>query len=425
MGGSDAMTRPAVVIDNGTGYTKMGFAKNVEPSHVVPTCVASTSGKTTTGATASAAGSRMGAMDDLDFLIGDDALRASGSRDVTWPIRHGTVENWEAMEKFWEASLCRHMRCDPEDHYFLLTEPPLNPPENREYTAEIMFESFNVPGLYIGVQAVLALAASIASKKQSQYASALTGTVIDIGDGVTHVIPVSDGYVLGGSIKSVPLAGRDLTTFVQYLMRERGERVPPESAMDVARRVKEDYCYVCKDIAKEFLQHERMPGEYIVQMHGVRGKTGETWTADVGYERFLAPEVFFQPEIYSSDYITPLPELVHQAIASSPIDTRRNLYGNIVLSGGSTMFKGFGKRIKRDVKRLVDNRIAAVNKGGTIASKDVEVEVVTHHMQRYAVWFGGSVLASTPGFYSSCHTKADYEEYGASIVRANPVFRGI
>ena len=89
------------------------------------------------------------------------------------------------------------------------------------------------------------------------------------------------------------------------------------------------------------------------------------------------------------------------------------------------MFKGFGKRIKRDVKRLVDNRIAAVNKGGTLASKDVEVEVVTHHMQRYAVWFGGSVLASTPGFYSSCHTKADYEEHGASIVRANPVFRGI
>ena len=329
------------------------------------------------------------------------------------------------MEKFWQASMCQYLKCDPEEHYFLLTEPPLNPPENREYTAEVMFESFNVPGLYIGVQAVLALAASIASKKQNQYASALTGTVIDIGDGVTHVIPVSDGYVLGSSIKSVPLAGRDLTTFVQYLMRERGERVPPEQAMDVARRVKEDYGYVCKDVAKEFVLHERMPNEYIVQMHGVRGKTGDSWTADIGYERFLAPEVFFQPEIYSSDYITPLPELVHQAIASAPIDTRRNLYGNIVLSGGSTMFKGFGKRIKRDVKRLVDGRNAATAKGSTLAGTEVDVEVVTHHMQRAAVWFGGSVLASTPGFYASCHTKADYEEYGASIVRANPVFRGI
>ena len=311
---SDAHTRPAVVIDNGTGYTKMGFAKNVNPTHVIPTCVAE-------NAPASAS-KRRGAMDDLDFAIGDEAMALSGSRDVRWPIRHGQVENWEHMEKFWEASICRYLRCDPEDHYFLLTEPPLNPPENREYTAEIMFESFNAPGMYIGVQAVLALAASIASKKQSQYASALTGTVIDIGDGVTHVIPVSDGYVLGSSIKSVPLAGRDLTTFVQYLMRERGERVPPEDAMEVARKVKEDYCYVCKDVVKEFLQHERMPGEHVVQIHGVRGKTGDTWTADVGYERFLAPEVFFEPEIYSSDYITPLPELVHQAIASSPIDTQ-------------------------------------------------------------------------------------------------------
>ena len=220
----------------------MGFAKNVNPTHVIPTCVAE-------NAPASAS-KRRGAMDDLDFAIGDEAMALSGSRDVRWPIRHGQVENWEHMEKFWEASICRYLRCDPEDHCFLLTEPPLNPPENREYTAEIMFESFNAPGMYIGVQAVLALAASIASKKQSQYASALTGTVIDIGDGVTHVIPVSDGYVLGSSIKSVPLAGRDLTTFVQYLMRERGERVPPEDAMEVARKVKEDYCYVCKDVVK-------------------------------------------------------------------------------------------------------------------------------------------------------------------------------
>ena len=417
----DPTSRPAVVIDNGTGYTKMGFAKNVEPTHMVPTCVAVNATSSTNGA----AGSMRGVMDDLDFVIGDEAMAMAGSRDVMWPIRHGQVENWEMMEKFWQASMCQYLKCDPEEHYFLLTEPPLNPPENREYTAEVMFESFNVPGLYIGVQAVLALAASIASKKQNQYASALTGTVIDIGDGVTHVIPVSDGYVLGSSIKSVPLAGRDLTTFVQYLMRERGERVPPEQAMDVARRVKEDYGYVCKDVAKEFVLHERMPNEYIVQMHGVRGKTGDSWTADIGYERFLAPEVFFQPEIYSSDYITPLPELVHQAIASAPIDTRRNLYGNIVLSGGSTMFKGFGKRIKRDVKRLVDGRNAATAKGSTLAGTEVDVEVVTHHMQRAAVWFGGSVLASTPGFYASCHTKADYEEYGASIVRANPVFRGI
>ena len=93
-------------------------------------------------------------------------------------------------------------------------------------------------------------------------------------------------------------------------------------------------------------------------MEGVRGTTSQRWSADVAYERFLAPEVFFQPEIYSSDFTTPLPEVVDRAIATSPIDTRRALYKNIVLSGGSTMFKDFGRRLERDIKRLVDTRIA-------------------------------------------------------------------
>ena len=93
-------------------------------------------------------------------------------------------------------------------------------------------------------------------------------------------------------------------------MRERGEKMPPEDAMDIARRVKENHCYVCKDIAKEFAEHDRMPGEYILKMCGVQQKTNQAWDIDIGYERFLAPEIFFHPEIYSSDYVTPLPELV-------------------------------------------------------------------------------------------------------------------
>ncbi len=332
----------------------------------------------------------------------------------------------------------------------LLTEPPLNAPEarahaltthrpatraaltpvpllaqNREYTAEIMFESFNVAGLYIGVQAVLALAASLASNRAQN--GTLTGTVIDSGDGVTHVIPVADGFVIASSIKSVPIAGRDLTAFVQQLMRERGEPVPPESALEVARRVKEQHCYVCSDVAKEFAKHDREPGKYIRQVSGVRATTNTPWTADVGYERFLAPEIFFHPEIYSSDFSTPLPEMVDRSIAMSPIDTRRALYKNIVLSGGSTMYKDFGRRVQRDIKRLVDARVeeSEARSGGGLKAQSVEVNVLTHHMQRFAVWFGGSVLSSTPDFYKAAHTKAQYEEYGPNICRANPIFRGI
>lgn len=85
-------------------------------------------------------------IEDLDFLIGDEALANQQSYAIQYPIRHGQIENWNLMERYWEQSIFKYLRCEPEDHYFLLTEPPLNAPENREYTAEIMFESFNVPG---------------------------------------------------------------------------------------------------------------------------------------------------------------------------------------------------------------------------------------------------------------------------------------
>jgi actin-related protein 3 len=86
------------------------------------------------------------------------------------------VEDWDLMERFMEQCIFKYLRAEPEDHHFLLTEPPLNTPENREYTAEIMFESFNVPGLYIAVQAVLSLAASW-TKRQVTTSSDLWITV--------------------------------------------------------------------------------------------------------------------------------------------------------------------------------------------------------------------------------------------------------
>ena len=188
-------------------------------------------------------------IDDLDFFIGDEAYANAKTYQVHQPIRHGVVENWDLMERFWEQSIFKYLRAEPEENYFMLTEPPLNPPENREATAEIMFESFNIKGLYIAVQAVLALAASWTSNKVTD--RTLTGTVIDSGDGVTHVIPVAEGYVIGSAIKHIPLAGRDITYFVQQLLRERGEsaNIPAEDGRRVAEKIKEDYSYVCQDLS--------------------------------------------------------------------------------------------------------------------------------------------------------------------------------
>lgn len=409
------MQGPPVVIDNGTGYTKMGYAGNTEPQYIVPTLIAQK---------ASAGGQDTGldGLDDMDFYIGNEAHQHTSTHQINYPIRHGLVENWDNMERLWQQCIFKYLRCEPEEHYFLLTEPPLNTPENREYTAEIMFETFNVPGLYIAVQAVLALAASWVKEGQQR---SLTGTVIDSGDGVTHVIPVADGYVIGSCIRHIPLAGRDITNFVQQLQRDRKEPIPSQDSLEVAKRTKEMHCYVCPDMVKEFGKYDKNPDKFR-QYHG-KSRTGQPFSCDVGYERFLGPEIFFNPELLSSDFIKPLPEVVDESITNCPIDVRRGLYKNIVLSGGSTMFKDFDRRLQRDIKKRVDKRMTAnvsrlQSLGITKQANPIDVDVVSHHMQRFAVWFGGSMLSSTAEFYRVCHTKAQYEEEGPRIARHNAVF---
>jgi len=310
----------------------------------------------------------------------------------------------------------------------LLTEPPLNTPENREFTAEIFFETFNVTGLYIAVQAVLALCASLLTKKESAKGSKIsgvTGTVIDSGDGVTHIIPVVEGYVIGSCIKHVPLAGRNVNDFIVQQLRDRGENLPPDDALNIAKKIKESYCYVCPDIVKEYQKYDADPTRFRTYITK-NPKTKEEIKIDVGYERFLAPEIFFSPEIFSSDYTTPLPHAVDTAIQACPIDTRRSLYNYITLSGGTTMFKHFVQRLQRDIKRSCTERYEETKKRyPNVDIKKMDVNVVTHHFQRFAVWFGGSMLASQPEFLSYFRTKAEYQEQGPRIARHNPVFNSV
>lgn len=421
-------------MDNGTGLTKLGFAGNDSPSFVFPTAIATRGGSGPGGAAPSrpskpsflsGSGGSGGNLaqkrgtEDLDFYIGDEALAqtsgSSSSYGINYPIKHGQIENWDHMERFWQESIFKYLRVEPEDHHFLLTEPPLNPPENRENTAEIMFESFNCQGLYIAVQAVLALAASWISSKSKD--RSLTGTVIDSGDGVTHVIPVAEGYVIGSAIKNIPIAGRDITSFVQTLLRDRNE---PDSSLLTAQRVKENYSYVCQDIVQEFNKYDKDPEKF--RKYVVDYPNKPSVTVDVGYEQFLAPEIFFNPELVSSDFLTPLPEVVDTVIQQSPIDVRRGLYKNIVLSGGSTMFTNFGRRLQRDIKSLVDDRIQRSEKKSGARSGGLEVQVISHKKQKHAVWYGGSLLAATADFSTYVHTKADYEEFGSSIARRYQIF---
>jgi actin-related protein 3 len=331
------------------------------------------------------------------------------------------------MEKYWQRCIYQYLQCDPEEHMIMLTEPPLNTPENREYTAEIMFETLNTPGLYIAVQAVLALCASIYANPDSRSGSSakrMTGSVIDSGDGATHIIPVVDGYVIGSRIKHIPLAGRDVTNFIIQMLRDRGEYLPGDQALDIARTIKEQWCYVSPDIVKEYMKYDSDESKFR-QYKGAESRNKKPFTIDVGYERFLGPEIFFSPEIFSAQHSTPLPTMVDEVILACPVDCRRPLFEYITLSGGSTMFKHFTKRIERDIKRRVKGRADKVFEKKGHKAKKINVKVISHNFQRFAVWFGGSIMAAQPAFLPSFHTRAAYEEVGPSIARHNAAFQTV
>ena len=197
--------------------------------------------------------------------------------------------------------------------------------------------------------------------------------------------------------------------------------MPPEESLAFARMIKEQHCYACPSILAEFAKYDaRQEGTFMNINH--KGKQ-----VDIGYERFLGPEILFNPEIAGLEG-KPLSDLLDDCIQACPIDARRSLYNNVVLSGGTTLFRDLNKRIQRDLRVIVEDRLQrSLKNTKEIVNKadPIQVNVHSHTNQKYAVWSGGSLFASMPQFGSYCVTKAQYEEYGPSICRQSRVFANL
>ena len=367
-----------VVIDNGTGYMKGGFSGENSPRSVFPTLVGTPNKN------------KLLTDEKVPRIIGQEALEKMGMSDVKAPIEKGIIKEWDDMELIWHHMLYNELRIAPEDHNMILTDIPSNSPENREKMVQRMFEKLNVPGLYISMTSVLAI----------YDAGRTSGMAVDSGEMITNFVPVYEGFAFPNAISKSETGGRILTDYLILLLNDKKYNINSAAKKLKINDIKEKYCRVSYDFENEI----REAGEGGNLEEKVKLPDGEEITLET--ERLKCPEALFRPNFLNlpESNIKGLHDECCASIQQIDVEIRKDLYSNIILSGGNTMFEGLPERLTKEIQKLTPS--AASNK----------VKVIALPERKYATWIGASILSSLSNFQCMWITRAEYKETGESIV---------
>jgi len=379
----DNQGRNVIVVDNGTGFVKCGFAGAQFPKFTFPSLV---------GRPLIRAAQRIDDIEIQDLLIGDEANKLRSYLELSYPMENGIVTNWDDMMHIWDYTF-QKLNITPSNSKILLTEPAMNPKQNRKHVYETMFEKYEFNAAYIAIQAFLTL-----------YAQGLmTGIVLDIGDGVTHFSPIFEGYSLNHLTRRLDVAGRDITRYLNKLLLLKGYAFNHSADFETIRMLKEKLCYVAYDVQQELKLSQETT--YVSENYTLP----DGRIIKLGSERFEAPEILFQPHLINVEGHG-IAELLFTTIQSAEIDIRSELYRHIVLSGGSTMYPGLPSRLEKEIKQLFLERVL---NGNMEALSRFKIRVEDPPRRKDLVFSGGSVLANVMKNSTSFWlTKDMYNEIG-------------
>jgi len=449
----------ALVLDLGSHFSKAGYAGEDTPKAVFHTAVGSVwsedvsmdvdSTEHASGVTSTAVGSSSSASasssipasssgmvssvaatcsSGKQYLVGRSQFYRRDHMRISHPVRNGLVEDWDAVEAVWSYALGSHLRVDPKDHPLMVSEPTFQPAGDREKMLQLMFERFAAPATFLCKSSVLTAFS----------AGRATACVVESGAGHTTVAPVHDGYVVNRGVRRSQFGGDKLDVLLEKTLQQGSlghktltpayqvekkydsdghlvvsTHTYPQThpsfhrfqQLELLRDIKESLCRLSESA---FDSNQKFPN--------VTYELPDGQSLDVGNERFIVPEHIFNPKF------TPLLDLKHDfdgvtyrglqhqvldSVESVDVDLRKDLYSSIVLSGGNTLFPGIPNRLTKEV--------------GGVLSAAHKVKVVggsSLNDRRFAVWIGGSILASLGTFHQMWISKAEYEEQGAAMLAA-------
>lgn len=350
------MSGESIIIDNGSNTCKAGFSDDDMPRVEIPTVYGSPSQE------------GGGATDQLDTFVGEEAISKGGILDIKNPIIKGEFLDWEGMEKIWKHIFYNELMAETKSHPVIMSEAAFSKHENKREMAEVLFEKLNIDSLYITNSSTLALYAN----------GRTTGIVIDVGFETTSCVPIYEGFVLNHAIIKMDIGGNDLTKYLCNLITESDNSKSFNNAAqrNMINELKEKRCYVAEDYDSEMkksmdsnkVEEYRLPDKTIV-----RYKT----------ECFQCPEMLFQPSLNGKD-MGGIHEQAIKSIKRCDDDIHKDLFLNVILCGGSTLFMKIKNRFHKELQSL--------------APTGKNVKVIAPPERKYSAWLGGAILASLESF---------------------------